>query len=255
MRLSSRLPGALPLAASLGATRPGESRDPDLGRMPEWDLRDLYAAPEAPDVASDVARAAAEAGRIKAAYQGKLTALAASGAALADAVKAYERLSDLIGKLGSYAGLLYAANTADPARAKFYGDIQEKITAMTTDLIFFELEMNQIDDATLAAGARGSRPRPLQALVRRSAQRKSLSARGKARAAVPRKIRDLARLVEPAVQRDDDGAALRGRRRARADRARADAQHADQRRRAKSGRRRPKRWQRCSRTTSACSRC
>ena len=55
----------------------------------------------------------------------------------------------MLGKLGSYAGLLYAADTANPEYAKFYGDIQEKITAITTDLIFFELEINKIDDAVL----------------------------------------------------------------------------------------------------------
>ena len=47
---------------------------------------------------------------------------------------AYESLSDTIGKLASYAGLLYAADTSDPAKTKFYGDIQDKITAITTDL-------------------------------------------------------------------------------------------------------------------------
>ena len=55
-----------------------------------------------------------------------------------------------MGRLGSYAGLLYAADTSDPENAKFYGDIQEKLTAITTDLIFFELELNKIDEALLA---------------------------------------------------------------------------------------------------------
>ena len=55
-----------------------------------------------------------------------------------------------MGRLGSYAGLLYAADTSDPENAKFYGDIQEKLTAITTDLIFFELELNKIDEAELA---------------------------------------------------------------------------------------------------------
>jgi oligoendopeptidase F len=118
--------------------------------MPEWDLSDLYAAPEAPEVAADLARAAEDAANIRSTYQGKLAGLATDGARLAEAVIAYEGLSDLIGKLGSYAGLLYAANTADQTRAKFYGDIQERITAITTDLIFFELEMNQIDETVLA---------------------------------------------------------------------------------------------------------
>ena len=70
---------------------------------------------------------------------------------MAQAIAAYESLSDTIGKLGSYAGLLYAADTADPDKAKFYGDIQEKITTISTDLIFFELELNKIDDAALAS--------------------------------------------------------------------------------------------------------
>ena len=123
----------------------------DLGPMPVWNLDDLYVAPSSQAVQDDLAKAAAEARDIKDRYQGKLLALAADGAALARAIAAYESLSDTIGKLGSYAGLLYAADTSDPEKAKFYGDIQEKITAITTDLIFFELELNTIDDAALAA--------------------------------------------------------------------------------------------------------
>ena len=56
----------------------------------------------------DLEKAAEEAQRIKQRYQGKLAALAGDGAALAEAIAAYESLSDTIGKLGSYAGLLYA---------------------------------------------------------------------------------------------------------------------------------------------------
>ena len=45
---------------------------------------------------------------------------------------------------------LYAGDTSDPARGKFYGDTQEKITAATSDLLFFELELNRLDDDALA---------------------------------------------------------------------------------------------------------
>jgi oligoendopeptidase F len=138
-----------PVFANQPAAPRASARTDDLGDMPEWDLRDLYPAPDAAELKADITRATDEARRIKTTYQGRLTAVAADAAQLTDAIKAYEALSDVIGKLGSYAGLLYAANTADTDRAKFYGDIQEKITAVTTDLIFFELEMNQIDDATL----------------------------------------------------------------------------------------------------------
>ena len=126
-----------------------KTAEPDLGPIPEWDLSDLYRNIDDPAVTSDLERAATEAREIKERYQGKLAGLAVNGAELAKAIAAYEQLSDLMGKLGSYAGLLYAANQADPARAKFYGDISERLTRISTDLIFFELELNQIEEADL----------------------------------------------------------------------------------------------------------
>src|SRR6478736_992064 len=39
----------------------------------------------------------------------------------------------------------------DRARAKFYADVQERITAASTHLLFFVLELNRIDDAKLEA--------------------------------------------------------------------------------------------------------
>ena len=133
-------------AESSGGTATAEA----LGALPEWNLSDLYSGTDDPAVARDLERAAGEARRIKETYQGQLARLTAEGGAgLADAIAAYEQLSDLMGKLGSYAGLLYAANQADPARAKFYGDISERLTRIATDLIFFELELNQIDEAAL----------------------------------------------------------------------------------------------------------
>ena len=56
-----------------------------------------------------------------------------------------------MGRLMSYASLLYAGDTSDPARAKFYGDAQERVTEIAGDLLFFELELNRLDDAELEA--------------------------------------------------------------------------------------------------------
>ena len=127
---------------------PAEARD--LGPMPVWNLGDLYPGPKSGAVQTDLAKADAEAKRLQERYQGKLASAAANGSDLAEAINAYESLSDTLGRLGSYAGLLYAADTSNPEHAKFYGDIQEKLTAITTALIFFELELNTIDDGVLA---------------------------------------------------------------------------------------------------------
>ncbi len=64
-------------------------------------------------------------------------------------MRRYEAIEDVLGRLISYAGLLYAGNTTDPAIAKFYGDMQERITAASLHLLFFTLDLNRLDDAAL----------------------------------------------------------------------------------------------------------
>jgi oligoendopeptidase F len=137
--------------AAANTAEPGKS-DPTalLGPMPEWDLSDLYPAPGSAAVLEDFARAKAAAAELRQRYQGKLAGLGSNGRALAEAIGAYEHLSEIIGRLGSFAGLLYAADTSNPQHAKFYGDTQDAITAVSSDLLFFELELNKIDDADLA---------------------------------------------------------------------------------------------------------
>ena len=125
-----------------------------LGALPEWNLADLYPAYDAQEVKRDLERADAEAVAFEEAYKGKLAGLAAgagAGAKLAEAVKRYEALDDLLGRLISFAGLFYAGNTTDPVRTKFYGDMQERITAASLHLLFFTLELNRLDDAALDA--------------------------------------------------------------------------------------------------------
>jgi len=71
------------------------------------------------------------------------------GGGLAQAVREFEELNDTMGRIVSYASLLYAADTSDPKRQKFFGDIQEKITAISSKLLFFPLELNRLDDEML----------------------------------------------------------------------------------------------------------
>src|SRR5262249_44786132 len=125
-----------------------------LGVLPEWNLADLYAGIDDPRVKRDLDRGAAESLAFEEAFKGKLAALVERGDAgtqLAAAVKRYEALDDLLGRLTSYAGLLHAGDTVDPARAKFYADVQERVTAASTHLLFFTLELNRLDDAKLEA--------------------------------------------------------------------------------------------------------
>ena len=137
---------ALAEAAGSPADAPGD--------LPVWDLTDLYASPDAPEIARDLDRAARTAEDFAASFRGQLGKILAGpdgGASLADAIRTYEALEDILGRVMSYAGLLYASDNTNPAYAKFYGDMQERVTQISTGLLFFTLELNRIDDAALDA--------------------------------------------------------------------------------------------------------
>src|ERR1700683_4634933 len=126
------------------APQAARANDVDLGALPEWRLDDLYSSMDSPAFAADSRRAAEDAKSFAAAYRGKLEAMVrgeAAGDKLGRAVSAYEALQDLVGRIISYAGLVYAGDTSDPARAKFYGDVQQKVTDIAGYLLFFELEL------------------------------------------------------------------------------------------------------------------
>jgi oligoendopeptidase F len=122
------------------------------GKLPEWNLADLYPGIDAPEVKTDLDRMDAECVAFETDYKGKLAAQIASedgGKWLAGAVRRYEAIDDLAGRLGSYAGLAHAGDSVDPAISKFYGDVSERLTAASVHLLFFPLELNRVDDAVI----------------------------------------------------------------------------------------------------------
>lgn len=138
---------SIPPAAHLQAA------NDDLGALPVWNLADLYASPEAPEVKRDLERARKAARAFADKLRGKVAQTAAApdgGLSLAEAIATYEAIQELLGRLMSYAGLLFASDMQNPAHGKFYGDMQGDITAISTDLLFFSLELNRLDDTVLA---------------------------------------------------------------------------------------------------------
>jgi oligoendopeptidase F len=120
-----------------------------LGELPVWDLTDLYAAPDAPEIAADLDRVEAAARDFAGRYQDRLAELDAAG--WLTCIQAYEDIDRVAGRLISYAGLRYHQDTSDPERGKLLGDLQDRITAATTPLVFFSLEVNRVSDTALEA--------------------------------------------------------------------------------------------------------
>ena len=149
----SKKDDAKPVDAKGGATSEakavGSGDAVDLGTLPEWNLTDLYPSIDAPEFKRDLDKAEADCIAFEKAFKGRLDDLAKSakpGLALVEPIRRYEAIEDLLGRLMSFAGLVYAGNTADPGIAKFYGDVQERITAISLHLLFFTLELNRVDD-------------------------------------------------------------------------------------------------------------
>ncbi len=131
----------------------GAGGDGPFGPMPEWDLSDLYPSMNGPEVKADLARAEERCRAFQTRAEGKLAGIVASSDAteLAALVVEYEAIQDLLGRVASFAGLVYSGDTTDPERAKFYGDVQDGLTKATTRLLFFELELNRIEDVAIDA--------------------------------------------------------------------------------------------------------
>ncbi|MDP2519369.1 M3 family oligoendopeptidase [Shimia thalassica] len=121
----------------------------NLGDLPEWDLSDLYTGEDAPELEADLAFLEKECAAFAADYEGKLADLDAAG--LLECVLRNEKISQVSGRIMSYAGLRYYQLTTDAERAQFMSNCQEDLTNFTTPLVFFTLELNRLDDEQLSA--------------------------------------------------------------------------------------------------------
>ena len=120
-----------------------------LGNLPKWDLSDLYKAEDDPELNKDLDLLRKACSNFAQDYQGKLDKLGAMG--LLDAVERYQAIEVVAGKLMSFAGLRYYQLTTDAQRTKFMSDMQDKVTKLTTPLVFYGLEFNRISGDRIAS--------------------------------------------------------------------------------------------------------
>jgi oligoendopeptidase F len=109
-----------------------------------WDLSDLLdgrtdetAVDELLDRASALAASLAEA-------RGQVAGFDA--AALAAFMERLAELHEILGRAGSFASLRFAADVTDPSRGALVQRVQERATAIGTQILFFDLEWAALDD-------------------------------------------------------------------------------------------------------------
>ena len=112
-----------------------------------WDLSDLYAAHDDPRIDLTIkdchARAERFADRFRALIQDRETLTAES---LLQGLRELEIIYESLGRVGSYAGLLYAADTAKPEYQDLTQRVEQRSTEVRNLLLFFELEWLKFDD-------------------------------------------------------------------------------------------------------------
>jgi oligoendopeptidase F len=112
-----------------------------------WDLSDLYAAHDDPRIDLTIkdcyARAERFADRFRALMQDHETLTAES---LLQALSELESIYETLGRVGSYAGLLYEADTAKPEYQDLTQRVEQRSTEVRNLLLFFELEWLKFDD-------------------------------------------------------------------------------------------------------------
>lgn len=130
------------------------SQAQELGDLPSWNLNDLYESKSSAAFEKDWKWTKSASEKFEARWKGKLQdATHKSGDdALGAAIREYEQIEEVMGRMASFAGLMYFSNTLDADNAKFYGDMQAHITNASAHLIFFTLELNRIDEKDIANG-------------------------------------------------------------------------------------------------------
>jgi oligoendopeptidase F len=116
--------------------------------LPVWDLTDLYPAPDSAELKNDLVAVEAAARAFAGRYLGKVSSL--DGAAFGAAIAEYETLGEVLYRILSYGQLLHAGNVSDPEIGRFYQGLNEKGTDISTQTLFFTLEIYRLDDGRLA---------------------------------------------------------------------------------------------------------
>ncbi len=120
----------------------------DDGALPGWDLSDLYPAPDSDALKRDLTQAADAASALHDEFAGRIAEL--DGAALGDLIARYEAIQEILGRLTSYAYLVYCTAMDNAETAQFFQTVREETTTTESQLLFLTLELNRIEDDALA---------------------------------------------------------------------------------------------------------
>ncbi len=118
-----------------------------LGKLPVWDLKDLYESPKAKKLNNDLNSLRITTKKFEKKYASKIAKLRPNQ--LLKAIVELEDIDTKIHKIMSYAHLLVAEDGNNEKNKIFYQQMQEQITNIASSIVFFSLEINEISEKNL----------------------------------------------------------------------------------------------------------
>ena len=117
-----------------------------LSNLPTWKLNDLYNDINDSNISRDLNNIKKRIDIFQS-YKGKIRFLKPNEFYIA--IVEYEDIEKLMSKLGTYSYLKYAENLSKDENVKFYQKINEEFTNLSSQLIFFTLEINNLTEQKL----------------------------------------------------------------------------------------------------------
>ncbi len=113
-----------------------------------WDLSVFYKTLDDPAIDQDMERVVGMANEFAAKYRGRVAQLDAEE--MVDALVEMEAISDLGGRIASFASLNFSTDTTNPQVGRLLQRVREQGAKLSQTLMFFDLEWKAVDDTVAA---------------------------------------------------------------------------------------------------------
>ena len=111
---------------------------------PQWNLKEFYDSYKSEKINIDIEKIRSSTIKFNKKYKNTLKNL--SNKKIIQSIKEFEIIEEKIGKLKSYIYLIYCTNQLDTEIVAFYQKVNEQLTNIDSNLLFFCLELNSLNE-------------------------------------------------------------------------------------------------------------
>ena len=112
--------------------------------LPTWDLSEIYEDIEDPNIGSDIENIKNLSTDFSTKWKGKIKNLRSSE--FFDFIEKYQNIIETIYKISTHSNLIFATNMEDPEISRYNSSVSDKLTEISSLLVFVTLELSKVDD-------------------------------------------------------------------------------------------------------------